>query len=377
MNSVDNHTSLPKAPLYILGLCGLIALLYIARDFLIPLTFAGLFSIMLSSVAIRLMNRGISRILAVVLTVIPAILILMAFSIIFFSQFSNFMDTIPTLIEKVKSLTTQFVNWGAGFFDISPRGFETWLADVEKDLLNKSGAVIGYTISTMSTTVVSIFLIPVYVFMMLFYQPIIVGFLHDVFGKNHREELNEILPVTKDIIKNYLIGLIIETAIVATLNSIGLFILGIEYALLLGLLGGLLNVIPYLGAIIAAGLYMIVALVTKDHPSYALFVLINYLVIQFIDNNFLVPKIIGSKVKLNAFVSIVAVIAGGALWGIPGMFLSIPLLALVKVICDRVEPWQPWGFLLGDSMPASDNKKNYFKRFKLKRKLHGPETPIR
>jgi predicted PurR-regulated permease PerM len=370
MNTVSTNTSLPKAPLYILGLCGLIALLFIARDFLIPLTFAGLFSIMLSSVVNRLISRGLSRMLAVVLTVIPAILILMAFSIIFFSQLSNFVDTIPILIEKVKVLTTQFVNWGAGFFNMSPRGFETWLSDLEKDLLNKSGVVIGYTISTMSNTLVSIFLIPVYVFMMLYYQPIIVGFLHDVFGKQHRSELNEILPVTKDIIKNYLIGLIIETAIVATLNSIGLFILGIEYAILLGLMGGLLNVIPYLGAIVTALLYMIVALVTKDHPSYALFVLINYLIIQFIDNNFLVPKIIGSKVKLNAFVSIVAVIAGGALWGIPGMFLSIPLLALIKVICDRVEQWQPWGFLLGDSMPSSGSK--YFKRFKIRRKPHGP-----
>lgn len=371
MSNTEKNNSIPKAPLYILGLCGLIALLFVARDFLIPLTFAGLFSIMLSSVVNRLISRGFSRILAVILTIVPAILIITAGSIIFFSQFSNFVDTIPTLIEKFKTLTTQFVKWGAGFFNISPYGFETWLADLEKDLLDKSGTVIGYTISTMSNTLVGIFLVPVYVFMMLYYQPIIVGFLHNVFGKEHSDELNEILPVTQEIIKNYLVGLIIETGIVATLNSIGLFILGIEYALLLGLIGGLLNVIPYLGAIMAAMLYMIVALVTKDHPSYALFVLINYMVIQFIDNNFLVPKIIGSKVKLNPFVSIMAVIAGGALWGIPGMFLSIPLIAIVKVICDRIEPWQAWGFLLGDSMPTSGRKTDYFKRLKFKRKPHG------
>lgn len=364
MDTAPKIIFLPRAPLYLLGLCALIAFLYVARDILIPLVFASLVAIMLSSVVNRLISRGISRFLAVILAVIPALLILLAFSIIFFSQFSNFIDTFPKIIEKIRLLTSQFVNWGASFFDITPKGFENWLSDLEKDLLNKSGAAIGYTISTMSNTLVGIFLIPVYVFMMLYYQPIIVGFLHNIFGIGNREKVNEILPVTKDIIKNYLIGLIIETAIVATLNSIGLLILGIEYALLLGLMGGLLNVIPYLGAIITAALYMIVALVTKPNPSYALFVIINYMIIQFIDNNFLVPKIIGSKVKLNAFVSIVAVIAGGALWGIPGMFLSIPLIAVVKVICDRIETLQPWGFLLGDSMPSQPGRVNYFTRLK-------------
>jgi predicted PurR-regulated permease PerM len=125
------------------------------------------------------------------------------------------------------------------------------------------------------------------------------------------------------------------------------------------------------GAITAVALYMIVALVTKDSASYALLVLMNYLIIQFIDNNFLVPKIIGSKVKLNAFVSIVAVIAGGALWGIPGMFLSIPMLAVIKVICDRVESIQPWGFLLGDSMPESSSKSRYLKLLKKPKAFDG------
>lgn len=364
-------SNIPRAPLYLLGLCALIAILYIGRDILIPLVFAGLFSIMLSSVVRRLVNKGITRVLAVTFTVLPTILILLSFTIIFFSQFSNFADAFPKIIERFRILTSQFINWGAGAFDLSPVGFENWLKDFEQDLLNRSGAVIGYTISTMSNTVIMIFIIPVYVFMMLYYQPIIVGFLHNVFGVEYRGKVNEILPVTKDIIKSYLTGLLIETAIVATLNSIGLLILGIEYAILLGLIGGILNVIPYVGAIISVTLYMIVALVTEPHPSYALFVFINYLIIQFIDNNFLVPKVIGSKVKLNAFVSIIAVITGGAIWGIPGMFLSIPLIAVVKVVCDRIDTLQPWGFLLGDAMPETPSRTSYFKRFKLRRNLHG------
>jgi predicted PurR-regulated permease PerM len=356
------QTSIPRIPIYILGFCAIIAILYIAQDIIIPLVFAGLISIMLSSMVKRLVNKGINRILAVTLTVLPAIAIFLLLSFIFVSQLTNFADAFPKLLEKFKLLTNQGINWGADLLNTSPKGVKAWLTDAEKNVLDKSGSLIGTTIATMGNTLVSLFLIPVYIFMMLYYQPILIGFIMKLFGYDYHDKVKEILPVTKDIIKSYLIGLMIETAIVAALNSIGLLLLGIEYAVLLGIMGGLLNVIPYLGAVIAASLFFIVALVTKS-PTYSLLVIVNYIVIQFIDNNFLVPRIIGSKVSLNAFVSIVAVICGGALWGIPGMFLSIPIIALIKVICDRVDDYQAWGYLLGDNMP--ENRKNgYFKRLK-------------
>ena len=97
-------------------------------------------------------------------------------------------------------------------------------------------------------------------------------------------------------------------------------------------------------------LFGIVAIVTKS-PVYIIYIIIIYSVIQFIDNHYIVPKIVASKVKINALFAIVVVIAGNAIWGIPGMFLSIPLLAIVKLICDNIEPLKPWGFLLGDTMP--------------------------
>jgi predicted PurR-regulated permease PerM len=132
---------------------------------------------------------------------------------------------------------------------------------------------------------------------------------------------------------------------------VGLLILGIDYAVLIGVLGALLNLIPYIGGIIAVAMPMMIALVTKDSPWFALYVMAVYYFIQLVDNNYIVPKIVASKVKINALVSIVAVLAGGALWGVAGMFLSIPLLAIIKVICDFIEPLKPIGFLLGDTMP--------------------------
>jgi predicted PurR-regulated permease PerM len=196
-----------------------------------------------------------------------------------------------------------------------------------------------------------LFLIPVYVFMILFYQPLLIEFFHKLFGKNNRDKVSEIIYQIKTLIQSYLIGLLIEVGIIAFLYTVGLLFLGIEYALILGILGALLNLIPYLGSIIAASIPMIIAIVTKPSPWFALLVLALYVFIQFIDNNFIVPKIVASKVKINALASIIAVITFGSLWGISGMLVAIPLIAIVKLIFDHIESLKPWGFLLGDSMP--------------------------
>jgi predicted PurR-regulated permease PerM len=141
--------------------------------------------------------------------------------------------------------------------------------------------------------------------------------------------------------------------IVAILNSVGLLLLGIEYAIILGIMGAVLNLIPYIGGIIGIALPMVIAFVTKDSLSYPILVFCVYLFIQFIDNNYIVPKIVAARVRINALISIIAVLIGGALWGVPGMFLSIPITAILKVIFDHIEPLKPWGFLLGDIVPTA------------------------
>ncbi|MFA5419849.1 MAG: AI-2E family transporter [Bacteroidales bacterium] len=116
----------------------------------------------------------------------------------------------------------------------------------------------------------------------------------------------------------------------------------------------MLNLIPYIGGIVAVALPMMIAIVTTSTPMTALYVLAIYYFIQIVDNNYIVPKIVASKVRINAMISIIAIFAFGLLWGIPGMFLSIPLVAIVKVIFDQFDSLKPWGFILGDTMPGSD-----------------------
>jgi hypothetical protein len=137
---------------------------------------------------------------------------------------------------------------------------------------------------------------------------------------------------------------------VAALNVGGLLIIGVQYALLLGVIGALLNVVPYIGGLVATALAMMVALATQE-PAAALWVLLLFLGVQFVDNNFIVPRIVASRVEVNALASIIVVMIGGALWGVPGMFLSLPLTAVIKIMCDRIPALQPFGYVLGDEQP--------------------------
>jgi predicted PurR-regulated permease PerM len=190
----------------------------------------------------------------------------------------------------------------------------------------------------------------------------LLDFIRKLFGTSNQSQVSEIVTQTKTVIQRYLVGLVIEMVIVAALETATLLILGIDYAILLGIIGALLNLIPYIGGLVAVALPMMVALVTKSSGWYAIYILVIYYVIQLIDNNYIVPKIVASKVKINALFSILAVIVGNALWGVPGMFLSIPLLAIVKLIFDHIEPLKPWGFLLGDTMPPLLIIKPVFKK---------------
>ncbi|MGZ4090405.1 MAG: AI-2E family transporter, partial [Bacteroidia bacterium] len=221
--------------------------------------------------------------------------------------------------------------------------------------LSSSNAVIGNTVNTITHLLVMILLIPVYIFLILVYKPLILTFISKLFPIELHATVLDVLSQSKLLIHQYLVGILIELALVSALTSLGLFFIGVQSPVLFGVITGLLNMIPYVGVLIANITFVIIALVTKS-PTAAFLVLGLYVLVQFIDNNFIVPKIIGSKVQINALATIMTVLIGGELCGIAGMFLAIPVTAVFKVICDRVPGLEPIGFLLGDSIPSSKKK---------------------
>jgi predicted PurR-regulated permease PerM len=340
-----------KTSFFLIGAVAFIFMLYMGRALILPLIFAAIISIVLHPAVNLLTRLKINRVVAIIITLILSVIVIFAFGSFLISQIVRFSDNWPKMVEKLDSYLNEIITWASGYFDVSPQKILAWIAKTKSELINTSGSAIGSTLINVGNGLVVILLIPVYIFMMLFYQPLLIEFFRRIFGAENRSEVSSVITEIKTVIQRYLSGLFIEAVIIATMNTIALLILGIEYAILMGILGALLNVIPYLGGLVAVALPMMIALITKDSAWYPLYVLAAYYFIQLIDNNYIVPKIVASKVKINALVSIVVVLAFGALWGIPGMFISIPLTAIVKLICDHVEPLKPWGFLLGDTMP--------------------------
>ncbi len=340
-----------QASLICIGIFAFATMLFIGRSIIVPLIYSTIIAMVLSPAVKFLVRKGLNRGLAISLILLLLILISILFITVLSSQMIQLSESFPQFIEKFDQLMKQSTAWASENFNISPRKINSWIAVRKAEMLSGSSSAIGQTLINTGNVLVVLVLIPVYVFMILYYQPLLVEFIHKLFKSANHGEVNNMLTSTKKIIQSYLVGLLLEAAIVATLNSATLLLLGIDYAILLGVLGAILNVIPYLGGLIAVALPMMVALATKESSSYSLLVLAAYFVIQLIDNNYIIPKVVASKVKINALISIIVVIIGGALWGIPGMFLSIPLTAVIKLIFDNIESLKPWGYLLGDTMP--------------------------
>ncbi|HTB07722.1 MAG TPA: AI-2E family transporter, partial [Bacteroidia bacterium] len=241
--------------------------------------------------------------------------------------------------------------WTSVKFKVDTSKINTWINSAQSEAINSF--MTGEKLSEAWKIIMEGVLLPVYLFMILYYKPLLLEFIRRLFRTEHHTAVTEVLTNSKRIIQTYLVGLFFEFVIIAALNSAGLLMLGIDYAIILGITGAILNVIPYIGGIIAIALPMIIAFVTKDSFTYTILVFVIYIFIQFIDNHYIIPRIVASRVKINALISIIVVLIGNALWGIPGMFLSIPLTAIIKVIFDHIEPLKPWGYLLGNIVPTA------------------------
>lgn len=340
-----------KASIFLIGLIALVAILYIAQDIIVPVVFAIIFAIVLHPIVNLFVHLKINRVVAILLSLVITTIVIIGLIALLFTQASRFSDTWPILVDKFTDTLNQIITGASGYLGIDPQMVHEWLTKSIHDVIDTSNAAIGNALLTLGSGLMIMFLLPLYIFLILYYQPLIMEFIRRLFVNSDQGRVNQIVKQTKTVIQRYLSGLIIEAVIVAILNTAVLFTLGIDYAILLGIIGALLNVIPYIGGLVAVALPMMVALATKSTAWYPLYVLIGYYIIQMIDNNVIVPYIVASKVKINALFSIIVVLAGNALWGVSGMFLSIPLLAIVKLFFDNIESLKPWGLLLGDAMP--------------------------
>jgi predicted PurR-regulated permease PerM len=345
---------LKKYPFYLKStviLFGLILFVYALsnlRGILVPPAFALMLAILLNPLTNRLQQWKIPKIWAIIISLLLAVIIIAGIAYFLSSQIAGFSDQLPELKKKFAELSARLQHELNHRFNINMQKQNQFINEAEAGMK----PLIGSTLGTLAGSMAMIFLLPVYTFLFLFYKPLLLNFLYEIFAEKNSTEVGVVLKQTKKAIQSYMFGLLLEALIVAALNSTALLLLGVDYAILLGVLGAVLNILPFVGGIFAVALPLLIATITMDGFHTQLLIIIAYVVIQFIDNHFLVPYIVSSRVRINALISILIVLMGGAVWGVPGMFLAIPFTGVFKIVFDRVPELKPWGKLLGDDIPT-------------------------
>lgn len=330
------------------GIVIFVYILFILRSILVPLAFATMFAILLNPFVNWLRKKKIPGIAAIIIALLVSILLVAGVMVFISSQVVKFSDNLPLLKTRFANIFTHFQVWLQSNYSISIAKQQQLMADAGENLKPLVGQTLGTVLGTVSTVI----LIPIYIFLMLFYKKLILNFLYEIFAEHNSTQVGHVLRETKTAIQSYMVGLLMEAIVVAIMNSAALMLLGVKYAILIGVIGAILNILPYIGGLIAIAIPIFIATMTTTGYTTQIGILVAYMIIQFIDNNILVPRIVSSKVRINALVSIIIVLLGGAVWGVSGMFLSIPFIAVLKIIFDRINELKPWGKVLGDQVPV-------------------------
>lgn len=354
MNEIIKLPFYAKLALVLLSLMSLTYIFYIGQDILIPILMSFLFAILLGPIVLFFKNKlRFPHVLAVMTAVLLFVLIIVGIFIFLSFQISTIADDFDKIEQNITIHFSHIQQFVKDNFQISSREQNKYLDSATKDSMEKGKEIIGTTLLSFTDTILNIILIPIYTFLILLYRTHFMLFLAKLVKKEHHSQLKDILNQIKVAVKSYIIGLIIEMIAVSILTTLGFMLIGLKYAILLGIITGILNLIPYIGILFAGALSIVASLTGTPDLSIMIGVIVVNIVVQLIDNNILVPMIVSSKVEINALVSIIGIIIGGAIAGISGMFLAIPILAILKAIFDRIESLEPWGYLMGDHLPKT------------------------
>jgi predicted PurR-regulated permease PerM len=350
-----------RLALVLIGFCILGYLVIIAKEILDPLIFGFLFAVLLLPISNFLerrsrMPRSASSFVSIILFVafIGGILYLVG------AQISNLASDWPMLKKQVEQSLTGIQEWVQMAFHINATKQMDYLHSTTQKIVASGGAVLGTTFGAVSSLLLFYVFILIFTFFILFYRRLLLRFVVSVFNDENSHVVMDIVENVQKILRQYIFGLLLEMVIVSAVSITAFWIIGIKYAALLGLIVGLFNIIPYLGIFTALLLSVLITFATGT-ISDTITVALSVVGIHAVDANFLLPAVVGSKVRLNALITFIGIILGEMLWGLSGMFLSIPIIAIFKIIFDRIDSLKPWGYLFGGDYEYKDSAEKKMK----------------
>lgn len=314
----------------------------LAKEIVIPMAFGAFLAVVMLPVIKKLEDRKIGTAISITLVLLVTIISVGLLIWLIVDQVVGLLNDLPNLQAKFEAFMNQVSGTLREDFGISASEQNKMLAEFMRNVSFYLGDILLSTTSAISTLVQ----IPIYIFLFLIYRNKFRDFFLSLIPGD--EEFGWKTDIER-VVQGYISGLTLVTLIIASLNCIGLLVLGIDHAIFFGILSGVLTIIPYVGIIIGAMFPILMALITKDSIWYTIGVVIVFTFVQFLEGNFITPRITGSKVSINALAAIVALLIGGKILGIAGMILAVPAIGALKVILSHSERLKPFVILLEDT----------------------------
>lgn len=346
------------------GVFFLSVILYFGRSLFVPLSFAVLISFVLYPVCKWLENHRVPKTLAIAISILLLVLLVAGLVYLVINQIVQFCDEWPALKEKLLQAIQDFSAFIGERFHISVRDQHVWLNNMAQ---NASAALLPFlqkTIYTGTITSVLVILIPFYSALILYGRRQFVQFLFLVFPQVPQAEMISILKQTITTFYGFINGTIIVHVIVAVLNSIGLAAIGVPHPILFGVMGSLLTFIPYVGITIGSLVPMAVAWITFGSVWYPIGVVAVFTFVQYLEANIIFPLAVSYRLQVNTLFTLLAIVAGGIIWGASGMILFIPFLGILKLIADHSERMKPISVLLGNGSNNKPSKGIFTRKFR-------------
>ena len=321
--------------------------LYFGQPLLTPLFLGALFAMLMAPLCRRLDKRTGRALSSTICTLIVMASLMVIFAVGAW-QIAVFVEDLPLIRERCSELLGTIKSWVYERFSITPTKQEN-LASKQLNKLNESTTgyatkMLGSLTSAATTVVLSL----LFTFLFLYNKERYESFFVRLFKEQEPGKVKAIVAKISQVSEQYLLGRTYSIVILFVCYTIGLFVIGIKNALLLAAVASLLTIIPYAGTIVGSIFPIMMAIVTEDSFQPVLWTAVLMIVIQMVDNYFIEPNVVGGEVNLSAMATIVIIVCGGLIWGVAGTILFIPLLGIVKIVCDNVEPLKPYGFLVGD-----------------------------
>ena len=323
-------------------------LLYFGRTLLIPLSFSLLISFTLYPVCKWMEKKGLNHALAIFISIFGVMLFFAALIYLLITQVLEFSNEWQLFKVKLLETAYQLSVLLAEKFDISSEKQISYLKNIVSNSGTQAISLLKITLYSISESLLYLLIIPVYSVLILYYRQLLVNVLYHLFPSEKKEIIREILVETIHAYYNFIKGMLVVYLMVATLNSIGLIIIGIPHPFLFGFIASILTFVPYVGIIISSLLPITIAWITYNSIWYPIGVIMVFGIVQALEAYVIFPFAVGSRLKINTLVIIVAVIIGGILWGAAGMILFIPFVSIAKLISDRTAGLKTLSILLGD-----------------------------